>query len=100
MMLCTDMMTKHPDWFAKNRSTMQRLCLDYSNPSVWNRNSLILKDINIVSAWNTDRAKAETVLNRFMKYEGDKRLNSNDELISTCRHTRKHLLGRIKTQEK
>ena len=31
-----------------------------------------------------------------MKYEGDKRLNSNDELISTCRHRRKYLLGRIK----
>ena len=31
-----------------------------------------------------------------MKYEGDKRLNSNDELISTCRHRRKYLLGREK----
>ena len=33
-----------------------------------------------------------------MKYEGIKRLNSNDELISTCRHRRKHLLGRIKNR--
>ena len=31
-----------------------------------------------------------------MKYEGEKRLNSNDELISTCRHRRKYLLGRMK----
>ena len=31
-----------------------------------------------------------------MKYEGEKRLNSNDELISTCRHRRKYLLGRVK----
>ena len=31
-----------------------------------------------------------------MKYKGDKGLNSNDELISTCRHRRKYLLGRIK----
>ena len=71
MQLCTDMMQKHPDWFSKNRSTMQRLCLDYSNPSVWNRDSLILQNVNIVSAWNTGRAKAEQILNKFKKYEGD-----------------------------
>ena len=29
-------------------------------------------------------------------YDGEKRLNTNEELISTCRHRRKFLLGRIK----
>ena len=33
---------------------------------------------------------------QIMKYEGDKRRNSNDELISICRHRRKYLLGRSK----
>ena len=32
-------------------------------------------------------------------YEGSKRLNSNEELIATCRHRRKYLLGRIKNTE-
>ena len=25
MQACTNMMTKHPDWFQKNRNVMQRL---------------------------------------------------------------------------
>ena len=29
-------------------------------------------------------------------HEGENRLNTNDELISTCRHRRKYMLGRIK----
>ena len=69
--LCTDMMIKHPDWFSKNRNVMQRLCLDYSNPRDWNRDKLVLREVDIVSAWNMARAMAEQVLNKFTRYQGD-----------------------------
>ena len=34
-----------------------------------------------------------------MHFEGKERINSNEELISTCRHKRKYKLGRIKGSE-
>ena len=40
-------------------------------PSAWNRDNLISQDINIVSAWNTGRAKAEQLLSKFKKYDGN-----------------------------
>ena len=71
MQLCTDMTYKHPEWFKHNRSTMQRLCLDYSNPKDWKKERLILRDIDLLSVWNTGRAVAEQNLNKFPKYQGD-----------------------------
>ena len=67
--LCGEMMVKHPDWFAKNRSVMQRLCLDYSSPKVWNLEKLTLRDVDIISTWNVGRASAEVKL-RSCKCEG------------------------------
>ena len=68
--LCGDMMTKHPEWFKKNRSTMRRLCLDYSNPRDWDAEKLKLADVDIVSCFNVGRADAEGYLNLFKKYQG------------------------------
>ena len=68
---CTDMMTKHPDWFKKNRSVMERLCLDYSNPRDWVHDQLVLEDIDIISCFNVGRARAEQILNRFEDYRGE-----------------------------
>ena len=35
LQICIDLMSKHPEWFEKNRSVIERLCLDYSNPKDW-----------------------------------------------------------------
>ena len=72
MQACTNMMTKHPDWFQKNRNVMQRLCLHYSNPKDWGAENLVLRNVNIVSTWNIGRANAEQILNKLHKYKGDK----------------------------
>ena len=72
MQACTNMMTKHPDWFQKNRNVIQRLCLHYSNPKDWGAENLVLRNVNIVSTWNIGRANAEQILNKIHKYKGDK----------------------------
>ena len=72
MQACTNMMTKYPDWFQKNRNVMQHLCLDYSNPKDWGAENLVLRNVNIVSTWNIGRANAEQILNKLHKYEGGK----------------------------
>ena len=69
---CGDIMTKHPEWFKKNRNVMERLCLDYSNPRDWSPELLNLKSVDIISVWNVGRAKAEQLLNQHDKYKGEK----------------------------
>ena len=69
--LATNILTKNCNWSSGKRSVMRRLCLDYSNPQDRNADSLLLKDVNIVSAWNVGRAKVEMILNRFPKYCGN-----------------------------
>ena len=69
--VCGHMMVKHPEWFHKNRNTMQRICLDYSNPRDWDHNKLVLENVDIVGAFNVGRAKAENELNVFQQYQGE-----------------------------
>ena len=40
----------HPEWSKKGR-TQRRLQLDYSNPGVWNKEALVLGDVNIRAVW-------------------------------------------------
>ena len=63
------MMAKHPEWFAKNRSIISRLALDYSNPNNWTGN-LQLENVDIVTQWELGRGKAEMVLKKCSSYRG------------------------------
>ena len=57
-----DMMTKHPEWFKKNRNVMERLCLDYSSPKDWSPELLNLMSVDIISVWNAGRPNSPSTL--------------------------------------
>ena len=51
MLRCDEILTmKHPEWSTKSR-TSRRLCLDYSNPKMWDAEKLKLGDADIRSFW-------------------------------------------------
>ena len=51
----------HPSWVMKSR-VQCRLSLDYSNPGNWNRESLILENVNISATWRSGYFKALSML--------------------------------------
>ena len=60
LLRCDELLTmKHPDW-SKNSRSSGRLCLDYSNPCSWKKDSLKLADIDISALWESGHLKARS----------------------------------------
>ena len=60
MLRCDEILTmKHPEWSTKSR-TSRRLCLDYSNPKMWDAEKLKLGDADIRSLWESGHMKARS----------------------------------------
>ena len=68
--LCTNMQSKHPEWYKGRTKIMRRLCLDYSNTPDWNAENLKLANVDLIAVYNQGRAKAELLLNKIPKYSG------------------------------
>ena len=50
---------KHSDWTSGRDKMMSRLCLDYSNPSNWDKSKLTLQDVNLPVLWEQGRQMTE-----------------------------------------
>lgn len=50
---------KHPDWSRKSRLAT-RLCLDYSNPRVWNSDGLKLGSVDVKGLWESGHLQARS----------------------------------------
>ena len=62
MATCDQMlMVNHPDWVKKSR-VQSRLALDYSNPSSWEREKLILEAVNIRATWRSGYHRALSMI--------------------------------------
>ena len=62
MATCDKMlMVNHPDWVIKSR-VQSRLALDYSNPSSWNRDRLLLETVNIRATWKSGYHRALSMI--------------------------------------
>ena len=71
MLACDDILIKNLDWTKQTSKVMNRLSLDYSSPSHWNKEMLALSNVDIPSVWNIGRAAAEQMLNRNQNLQGD-----------------------------
>ena len=48
---CEEILESHPTWVSNSGEVMDRLSLDYSKPSNWNSDTLILRDVDIKRMW-------------------------------------------------
>ena len=60
MVECSRILDSHPTWVSSGSKVMSRLCLDYSKPSNWNNEMLMLADTNIPALWEKGRHFAES----------------------------------------
>ena len=69
-----DVFQRHPEWAAKNYGG-KRLAtttkMDYSNPKEWNKDLLILKDVDITECWVKGRHRAALILLESKQFKPD-----------------------------
>ena len=68
---CEEMLESHPRWGSNSGKVMNHLSLDYSKPSNWNSDTLILRDVDIKRMWSTGCVEVERMLQNVSKFNRD-----------------------------
>ena len=93
MLRCDEILImKHPDWSTKSR-TSRRLCLDYSNPRMWDAEKLKLADADISSLWESGHMKARSDALEYGLVKSSETVQSLSMLGSTLKKPRGKLIG-------